>query len=115
MNWKKQNVLIFILILVVAIFIGGLVITYVFGGVITLIAFICLVESSPGLRRFITSIALLFDIFLFCLGCYATVNFGITVSMTLLFAGIGYTLIYRPYLYEMAKLDKEEEERNKRK
>ena len=112
---KNSNVLIFGGMVLIGLMIGGNLITYIFGGLITLVSFMCLVESSKTLQKIVSSMSLLLDI-LFCIfGFYATVHFGVTISMSMLVAGIGYTLIYRPYLNEMSRLDKESKDKLKSK
>lgn len=104
MNKNQSKTFIYLGILTIAILIGGNVITYVFGGVITLLAFVFLIESSPLLKKIVYHLNILFDIAFFIFGIYAKIHFGVTVAMSILFAGIGYTLMYGPYIRDTYKL-----------
>lgn len=95
----------YIAIVIICLFIGGNVLVYMISGVLTLISFVMAVESVPLLKWFVTKLSALFEVGIFIFGVYAKIYFGVTIAMALLFAGIGYTMLYRPYLKEMSKLN----------
>jgi uncharacterized membrane protein len=78
--------------------IGGNVISYAFSGIVTLLSFVFLVESIPGLKWVVAKCSYLIDIILFAFAVYAKVHFGVTLAMALMFGTIGFTLLYAPYV-----------------
>ena len=76
--------------------------TYVFFGTVTLAGFIALAESSKHLKFAVNKSNRFIDFILFGATLYATATLGVTVSAALTFAGLGYTLMYAPYLREKA-------------
>jgi len=108
MKDRRINVYIYAAIFIGALIIGGNVIGYVFTGFITLASFVFLVESIPALKWFVAKTNALVDIGIFCFAIYAKIHFGVTIAMALLFAGIGYTLLYAPYIRETYNNSKKE-------
>lgn len=100
MKNRTNNLFIYIGMFVIAMFIGGNIIGYAFTGLITLLSFIFLCESIKPLKWFISKTNALVDIAIFCFAVYAKVALGVTIGMALLFTGIGYTLLYAPYVRE---------------
>lgn len=84
--------------LFIALLIGGNVIGYAFTGFITLLSFIFLCESVPALKWLVAKTTQLFDIALFAFAVYSKVHFGVSIAMALLFATVGFTLVYAPYV-----------------
>lgn len=80
------------------ILIGAAIGTYVFFGAITLAGLIAIVESNKYFRYIITKSNKLLDVLIFALTIYATISLGITMTASLTFAGLGYTLVYVPWL-----------------
>lgn len=95
---NMQKAAIYAALIIGAMFIGGDVIGYAFTGILTLASFVFLCESIPLLKWFVAKTNAIIDIGMFCFGVYAKVHFGVTIAMALLFAGIGYTLLYAPYV-----------------
>ena len=85
-------------LILVSIFIGGSIVGYAFTGLLTLLSFVFLCESIPWLKWIVAKTNTLIDIALFAFAFYSKVHFGPTIAMALLFAGIGYTLTYAPYV-----------------
>ena len=77
--------------------------TYVFFGAITLAGLIAIAESNKYVRHIIVKSNRLLDISIFALTIYATVSLGITMTASLTFAGLGYSLLYSPYLRSRTK------------
>lgn len=94
----KQNLFIYIAIFLVAMIIGGNIIGYAFTGFVTLASFVFLCESVPGLKWFVAKTSHIVDILLFCFAVYSKVHFGVSIAMALLFATVGYTLLYAPWV-----------------
>lgn len=100
MKDRRINLVIYAGMLVFAMFIGGNIIGYAFTGLVTLLSFIFLCESIPALKWFVAKTNALVDIAIFCFAVYAKVSLGVTIGMALLFTGVGYTLLYAPYVRE---------------
>ncbi len=78
--------------------IGATIGTYVFFGAITLAGLIAISESNKYVRYIISKSNKLVDLIIFGLTMYATVALGVTMAASLTVAGLGYTLIYAPWL-----------------
>jgi hypothetical protein len=98
MNNRQKSLLIYIGIIVLAIMIGGHIIEYIMAGLVTLLAFVALVESISTLKWLIARTYKLVDCIIFGVGIYAKFHFGVTIAMAFLFAGLGFTLLYAPYI-----------------
>lgn len=85
-------------IAVIGASIGAAIGTYVFFGVATLTGLVVLIESNKYLKYAASKSSRSIDIVIFIATVYATASLGITVSAALVFAGLGYTLVYSPYL-----------------
>ena len=85
-------------LILVSIIIGGDIVGYAFTGLLTLLSFVFLCESIPWLKWIVAKTNTLIDIALFAFAFYSKIHFGPTIAMALLFAGIGYTLTYAPYV-----------------
>ena len=78
--------------------IGAAIGTYVFFGTVTLVGLIALIESNKHLKYLAIRSNKGIDLLIFGSTIYATASLGITISAALVFAGLGYTLVYSPYL-----------------
>ncbi len=99
----KSGAFIFGGLVILGLAIGATIGTYVFFGAITLAGLIAIAESNKYVRHIIVKSNRLFDIAIFGLTIYATVSLGITMTASLTFAGLGYTLVYAPYLRSKTK------------
>ncbi len=88
---------------VLGIAIGATIGTYVFFGTITLAGLVAIAESNKYIRFIIVKSNRLLDVSIFALTIYATVSLGITMTASLTFAGLGYSLVYAPYLRSRMK------------
>lgn len=93
-----KNTLIFVAICVLAFMFGSHMAMFCFGGIVTLVGFYALCEFIPFLKWIIYHWGRLVDVIFFGFTFYATMNYGVTISMSLMFASIGYTLVYVPYV-----------------
>jgi hypothetical protein len=80
--------------------------TYTFFGLATLIGLVSLAESNKYVRWLITKSSRTVDLLIFGATIYATAALGITVVASLTFAGIGYSLVYAPWLRQREELKK---------
>lgn len=78
--------------------IGGFLATYMFMGLIMLSGFIALVESIRPLKWFVERTSKFIDVVIFLGTIWATAQLGVTITASLTFAGLGFTLVYAPYL-----------------
>ena len=85
-------------ITLIGVSIGATIGTYIFFGIATLTGLIVLIESNHYLRYIAQKSNRFIDIAIFGMTLYATAALGITVSAALVFSGLGYTLVYSPYL-----------------
>jgi len=98
MQKQQSTFAIYIAIIIFAMFIGGNVIGWAFTGVVTLLSFVFLCEAVPALKWVVAKTSHILDIAMFCFAIYSKVHFGVSVTMSLLFATIGFTLIYAPWV-----------------
>jgi hypothetical protein len=94
----KAGAFIFGGLLISGILISVTIGTYVFFGMITLIGLIAIIESNKYLKYIAVRSNKLLDILIFVFTLYATVSLGITMTTSLTFAGLGYTLVYAPWI-----------------
>lgn len=100
MKDRRINLVIYVGMLIFALIIGGNIIGYAFTGAVTLLSFVFLCESVPGLKWLVAKTSHIIDIILFGFAVYSKVHFGVSIAMALLFATVGYTLLYAPYVRE---------------
>ncbi|RED48821.1 hypothetical protein [Seonamhaeicola aphaedonensis] len=72
--------------------------TYVFFGIATLAGLIAISENSTYIRHCIIKSNRLIDILIFLLTIYSTLTLGVTITASLTIAGLGYSLVYAPWL-----------------
>ena len=87
----------------ISFIVGGQMAAYFFFGAITLIGFIVLVETISPLKWLIVRTSSLIDILIFVFTIMATASLGVTVTAALTFAGLGFTLVYAPWLRSQRK------------
>ncbi len=100
MKKSTTGALIFICIIVLAFMIGSYILTATFFGLLTLCGLIALIESISPLKWALSRSTRIIDILLFVCTIFATMNYGLNIAASLTVAGIGYTLVYAPYLRE---------------
>ena len=103
MEKSTKGALIFICIIVLAFMIGSYILTATFFGLLTLCGLIALIESIQPLRWILSRTTQIIDVVLFLFTILATMNYGLNIAASLTVAGIGYTLVYAPYLREQRK------------
>lgn len=72
--------------------------TFVFFGAITLAGLIAIIESNKYFKYFVVKSNRLLDLLIFAFTINATVSLGVMMTASLTFAGLGYTLVYAPWL-----------------
>ena len=98
-----MKVFLFVLVMIIAMVIGGTLATWTFFGLLTLAGFVGMVESIPILKWIVYRTSALFDIVIFGLTIIATVKLGVTITASLTIAGLGFTFLYRPYISHVVK------------
>lgn len=78
--------------------VGATIGTYVFFGIVTLAGLIAISESNPYVKYVIMNSNRTVDLIIFAGTVYATAALGVTVAASLTVAGLGYTLVYAPWL-----------------
>ena len=99
----KAGAFIFGGLTIIGITISTTIGAYVFFGAITLAGLIAIAESNKYVRHFVAKSNRLLDIAIFGFTLFATVSLGIMMTASLTFAGLGYTLVYGPYLRSRSK------------
>lgn len=94
----KTGALVFGGMVVVGISVGAVIATHMFLGVVTLTGLIALIESSPKMKTIVAKHGLLVDVVIFGVTIAAALTIGVTAAGALSVAGLGFTLVYRPYL-----------------
>ena len=93
-----NGALIYIGLSCIGMLVSTTIATYVFFGSITLAGLIAIAENNKYIRYVILIGNKLLDLVIFALTIFATISLGVTLTASLTFAGLGYTLIYAPYL-----------------
>lgn len=106
MSRTHQGIGIFAIVVFIAFLIGSYILVATFFGIVTLIGLIALVESIPLLKWFVRKTSSLIDIILFVFTIIAVTAYGLNISAALTIAGLGYTLIYAPYIREQHNIKK---------
>ena len=94
----SKGALIYLTLSCIGMLVSTTIATYVFFGAITLAGLIAIAESNKYIRYVIIKGSRLLDLGIFALTIFATISLGVTLTASLTFAGLGYTLIYAPYL-----------------
>lgn len=94
----KVGALIFLGINVFGILISNLIALYLFFGAISLVGLVALIESNKYLKYIATKSNRLIDILIFATTIHATLSLGIMITASLTIVGLGYTLVYAPWL-----------------
>lgn len=106
MAQSRKGLFIFAVLIIMAFMIGSYILTATFFGVISLIGFIALIESIPPAKWLVARSSTVLDIIIFTFTIMATMNYGLNIAASLTVAGLGYTLIYAPYLREQRQAKK---------
>jgi len=104
MNKRMKYLSYYIGMIAVCLLIGGHILEYIIAGLITLASFVFLIETIPLLKMIVAKTNKLIDIMIFIFAVYAKIHFGVTIAMALMFAGLGFTLLYGPYIRETYNL-----------
>ena len=112
---KRTQVLAFAGIMGLGMLIGGHLAGHIFFGLITLVGLIALVENIPFIKWFVYRTNNIIDVALFIAAGIATVKLGVTITAALTVAGLGYTMLYAPYVRSQMAKSKQVRTQNKRK
>lgn len=99
----KRGALIFGTIAVAGLMVGATIATYVFFGGVTLAGLIAISETNPYVKYVVVNSNRTIDLIIMAGTIYATAALGVTVAASLTVAGLGFTLVYAPYVREQAK------------
>lgn len=89
---------IFGLTLITGLVVGGTITTYLFFGVLTLGSIVAIAESNERIKRLIHKSSRTIDVVIFVGTLAATATLGVTVTAAWTVAGLGYSLVYAPYV-----------------
>lgn len=104
----KQGLILYAIILVLAFVVGGFIQAAAFFGLITLIGLIALVESIGALKWIVKRTSKVIDVIIFIFTLIATASYGLNITAALTIAGIGYSLVYAPYIRQEHQVMKQE-------
>ena len=90
-------------IALLALAIGSYILTAFFFGTLTLMGLILIIESVGPLKYILSRTTKLLDIVIFVFSIIAMATYGLNITAALTVAGVGYTLIYAPYLRSQLK------------
>ena len=102
----KQGLLLYVAILFLGFIVGGFIQAAAFFGVITLVGLIALVETIGVLKWIVKRTSKVLDVIIFIFTLFATAKFGLNITAALTIAGIGYSLVYAPYIRQEHKIIK---------
>jgi len=94
----KTGALLFGGVAAAGLMVGVTIGTYVFFGLVTLAGLIAISESNPYVKYVIINSNRTIDLIIFAGTVYATAALGVTVAASLTVAGLGYTLVYAPWI-----------------
>lgn len=103
MKTSTKGAIAFVVLVMLAFQVGSYILTATFFGLLSLIGLIVLVESIRPLRWILSRTSKIFDAMLFIFTILATVGYGLNIAASLTVAGLGYTLVYGPWLREQRK------------
>ena len=103
-----KKAIVFIVVLYIAMQIGG-AIAY---GLMSFVGLIALIETIPLLKWIVIKATSLIDILIFAASIAATLYSGYNISASLVLVGLGYTLVYAPYVRHQAKAKRKPQKRN---
>ena len=89
---------------IIGLSIGATIGTYVFFGVATLSGFIAIAEINKYIKYMVLKSNRTIDLIIFTGSVIAIYQVGVTVAAALTFAGLGYTLVYAPFVRKRALL-----------
>ena len=96
---KKQTV-IFGIVMIIGMVIGGHLAGHIFFGLILLGGLIALVENIPFIKWLVYKGNNIMDVILWILSALAIVTLGVSIAAALGVASLGYTMVYAPYVRE---------------
>lgn len=102
----KQGALMFGGVVITGMMIGATIGSYIFFGVVTLAGLIAVSESNPYVKYVVLNSNRQIDLIILAGSIYATAMLGPTIAASLTVAGLGYTLVYAPWIrknYEQSK------------
>lgn len=88
---------------------GATLATYVFFGICTLAGIIAIVERNKYVKHIVIRMNMFLDLLIFGATIYATAALGVTVGAALTFSGLGFSLVYAPFLRQRAEEDSDKE------
>ncbi len=86
--------------------IGAAIGTYLFVGIVTLAGLVAIAETNKYVKYIIIKGNKTLDVIIFAGSIIATAQLGVTLAASLTVAGLGYTLIYAPWLRQRASKSK---------
>lgn len=96
----------FIICMFIGLAIGGVLVAWIFFGLLTLSGLIGLIENIAPLKWIVYRTSAFWDIIIFLATIIATAKLGVTITASLSVAGLGFTFVYRPWIQAQRAKDK---------
>lgn len=103
----RTKAIVFALIIVAAFLIGDYVMRSAFFGIVMLTGLVALIEAIKPLKWFVRKTSKVLDVLIFMFTIIATASYGLNITAGLTIAGLGYTLVYAPYIRKKAPVKKQ--------
>jgi hypothetical protein len=100
MKTSVKGAIIFVGVILLAFMIGDFIMKAAFFGCLMLAGMAAMINSIPPMRNFMARMSKVVDVLIFTFTVIATAQFGLNITAGLTMAGLGYTLVYGPYLRE---------------
>lgn len=97
------RVLLLMVVFIVMVLFGGSALSYFISGMVMLISLILIAENIPIVKWIMIRMNRMFDVLFFVAAIYAKIYLTVTFGMIIMFAAIGYSLVYAPYLHKISK------------
>jgi hypothetical protein len=83
---------------VIGVAVGTTIASSVYFGSVMLAGVVAVVETQPRIKRIVVKNNRTIDLILLGSSIYAMITLGVLITGALTFAGLGYTLVYSPWL-----------------
>jgi hypothetical protein len=107
MKTSVKGIALFSALVMIAFIIGSYVLTATFFGIVMLTGMIVVIETIPPLKWLVSRMTSTLDVVIFVATILATAMLGLNITAGLTVAGLGFTLIYAPYLREQRRARKQ--------
>jgi len=83
---------------IIGVAVGTTIASSVYFGSVMLAGAVAVIETQPRIKRIVVKNNRLIDVIILGSSIYAMITLGVLITGALTFAGLGYTLVYSPWL-----------------